>query len=96
MKLNFEEKVKLGLALLLFLCLLNMPYGYYQFVRLAALVGFVFLALNADKKGNSNGKIIYICLALLFQPILKISLGRDIWNIIDVVVGLGLIVFLKK
>jgi hypothetical protein len=33
-------------------------------------------------------------LALLFQPFIKIALGRDIWNIVDVIVGIGLIVSL--
>jgi hypothetical protein len=28
----------------------------------------------------------------LFQPIFKIALGRDLWNIVDVFVGVGLIV----
>ena len=42
--------------------------------------------------------IIYIGLALLFQPFFKIALGREIWNIVDVVVGIGLLVsvFWKK
>jgi hypothetical protein len=36
--------------------------------------------------------IIYIGLALLFQPFIKVVLGREIWNIIDVLVGLGLLI----
>jgi hypothetical protein len=36
--------------------------------------------------------IIYIGLALLFQPFFKIALGRQMWNIIDVVIGIGLII----
>lgn len=37
-------------------------------------------------------------LALLFQPFFKIALGRELWNVVDVVVGIGLIisVFRKK
>ena len=31
-------------------------------------------------------------LALLFQPLAKISLGRDVWNIVDVAVAVLLIV----
>jgi len=30
-------------------------------------------------------------LALLFQPFFKISLGRTLWNIVDVIVGIGLL-----
>jgi len=35
---------------------------------------------------------IYGGLVLLFQPFFKIALGRQIWNILDVVVGIGLII----
>jgi hypothetical protein len=36
--------------------------------------------------------IIYGGLALLFQPFFKTALGRDLWNIVDVFVGIGLII----
>lgn len=36
--------------------------------------------------------IIYVSLAILFQPLIKVSLGRELWNIIDVIVGIGLII----
>jgi len=39
-----ETAIKIILAALLFLYLANMPYGYYQFVIFAALVGFAVLA----------------------------------------------------
>jgi hypothetical protein len=84
--------IKIVLALLLFLCLVDMPYGYYQFVRFVAMVGFSVLAYQANEKDNQAEMIIYGALALLFQPFFKIALGRELWNIIDVVVGLGLIV----
>jgi hypothetical protein len=68
-----------------------MPYGYYQFVRFAAMIGFSYLAFLANKENNKNEVFIYIALALLLQPFLKISLGRTIWNIVDLVVGIGLL-----
>ena len=89
-----EKAIKIILAILFFLCLVDLPYGYYQFVRFAALVGFAILAYQANEKQNKTEMIIYVCLAILFQPILKISFGREIWNIIDIVVGIGLIVTL--
>lgn len=82
------------LAILFFLCLANMPYGYYQLVRFLALVGFVYLSYNSYQEGNSSLAFIYGALAVLFQPFVKIPLGRDIWNIVDVVVGIGLIALL--
>ena len=68
-----------------------MPYGYFQLVRFIALVGFALLAYDSHKNNRKNEMIIYIGLAILFQPLLKISLGRQIWNIVDVIVALGLI-----
>lgn len=74
-----------------------MPYGYYQFVRFAALIGFAILAYQAHEEGREREMIIYGVLALLFQPFFKIALGREIWNLVDVVVGIGLIfsIFIK-
>ena len=69
-----------------------MPYGYYQFVRFMGLIGFGFLAYDSNNKGNQTSMIVYIALAILFQPLFKISFGRELWNIIDVIAGLGLII----
>lgn len=87
-----EVFIKVVLSFLLFICLFDMPYGYYQFVRFLAFVIFLLLAYWAYDKRNLFETIIYICLALLFQPFLKIALGRQIWNIIDVIVGIYLVI----
>ncbi len=71
-----------------------MPYGYYQAVRFAGMLGFLLLAYYSNGENKKVEAIIYIALALLFQPFLKVALGRTIWNIVDVVVGAGLIVSL--
>lgn len=86
-----ERIIKVTLAVLFFLCLADMPYGYYQLVRFLALAGFAFLTYQAYLRGNQNEMFLYGALALLFQPIFKIALGRMMWNIVDVIVGTGLI-----
>ena len=92
--MNIENAIKIVLAILFFLCLADMPYGLYQFVRFAAMIGFAYLAYSANQQTNKSEVFIYIALAILFQPIFKIALGRTIWNIVDLVVGFGLIVSL--
>jgi hypothetical protein len=89
--------IKIILSVLFFLCVLDMPYGFYQFVRLAGLIGFAILAYQAHEQGRQTEMIIYGGLALLFQPFFKIALGRQMWNIVDVIVGIGLIssIFMK-
>ncbi len=92
-----DKIIKVVLAFLFFLCLLEMPYGFYQFVRFAGLIGFAILAYQANQQGRQTEMIIYGGLALLFQPFIKVTLGRQIWNIVDVVVGLDLLasIFLR-
>lgn len=91
-----SKLIKIGLAILLFLCVLKMPYGFYQLVRFLALVGFGFLAYQANQQNSNTATFIYIALALLFQPFFKIALGRDLWNVVDVVVGIGLLLSIFK
>ena len=91
-----ENSIKIALAILFFTCLLDLPYGYFQLVRFAALIGFVVLAYKANQQSRQTETFIFGTLALLFQPFFKIALGRDLWNIVDVSVGVGLLVSLFK
>jgi hypothetical protein len=69
------SSIKLTLVVLFFVCLLKMPYGYYELVRFAALIGFAFLAYDASRSGNTLATVTYAALALLFQPFFKVALG---------------------
>lgn len=88
---NNENIIKIVLAILMFLCLLDMPYGFYEFVRFVALIGFGILAYQANGEQKQTEMVIYGGLALLFQPFFKIALGREIWIMVDVVVGIGIL-----
>lgn len=85
-----------GIAAILLLCLFDMPYGFYSFVRFAAAAAFCYFAYNAHESGNKDRMILFIILAILFQPFFKIPLGRVIWNIVDVVVAAFLVYLLYK
>lgn len=89
--MNFSKLLKLGIALILLACLLDMPYGFYQFVRFLSTIGFGYLAYEANSENRNNETILYVILGLLFQPFLKVSLGRELWNIVDVGVAIYLI-----
>lgn len=80
------------MATLLLLCLLDMPYGFFQLVRFLALVAFGLLAYDTHLKSNDFHFIVNLALAVLFQPLLKISFSRDFWNFIDIVVAIWLII----
>lgn len=84
-------KVKLILAAALLVCLLPMPYGYYTLVRFGAMVVFAYLAWNNYKRNRESLMVTCGALALLFQPFMKIALGRVMWNVVDVIVAFALI-----
>lgn len=91
--LYFDISLRLAISLLLLICLFDMPYGYYQFVRYVAATSFLVLGLTLpDSKQATVQKIVFISLAVLFQPLIKIALGRTIWNIVDVIIAVALIV----
>jgi hypothetical protein len=82
-----NKKFILILISLLLACLLPMPYGYYQLVRVVASAAFAFLAYQE----RENSLLwVFVGLALLFQPFEKIALGRTVWNIVDVAVAVFL------
>lgn len=85
-----------GIAAVLLLCLFDMPYGFYTFVRFSATAAFCYFAFKAYESGNKDRMILFIALAVLFQPFIKIPLGRVIWNIVDVIVAIYLISLLLK
>jgi len=87
-----DKPIKITLAILFFICLADMPYGFYQLVRFLALVGFGILSFKSYSENKMNETVIYGALAILFQPLFKIAFGREIWNIVDVIVGIGLLV----
>ena len=84
--------LNLLLAVLLLLCLAPMPYGYYQLVRIVATIAFAIMAYQYYEKENVSLAISFCGLALLFQPFIKVALGRTLWNIVDVIVAVLIIV----
>lgn len=98
MKLNITEILLLVAAALLLLCLAPMPYGYFTFVRivtiLACIVLFFKTIMEIEEEGKEADKttpyVIVGCVltAILFQPIINISLGRTGWNVADVIIAI--------
>lgn len=84
MKTHF---ICLGLAVMLLACLMDLPYGYFGMVRFLGMIGFAYLGYKQYTTGNSANAITFAVLALLFQPFIKLPLGRELWNVVDMVVA---------
>jgi len=61
-----------------------MPYTYFQFVRTVGMIVFAILAYDAYGKGNNHLAIFYGLSVLIINPVFKVSLGRTLWNVVDV------------
>lgn len=83
--------LKLVIAILLLLCLADMPYGFYTLVRFASAFAFAYLSYDYFKSKKDGLGFVFAALALLFQPFFKFALGRTIWNIVDVIVAIRLV-----
>jgi hypothetical protein len=86
--------IMLMMALVLFLCLMDMPYSYYQFVRIFCFIGFA--ALSSMSKVNSWQSLVFGCLAVLFNPVFPIHMDRFVWNFLDVGIAIVLIYLAVK
>lgn len=78
-------------AAMLLACLLPMPYGYYTLVRVVAMAAFAIKAIDYYKTGKTELCVGCAAVVILFQPLVPLSLGRLIWNIVDVAAAVFLI-----
>lgn len=83
----------LVLAVMMLLAVIPCPYGYYVLVRFAAMVVFGYMAFSLYSERRMEYAIVAGVLALLFQPFVKVALGREVWQVVDVLVGICLIGF---
>ena len=63
-------------------------------IKLYAMGAFFYLAYAEQER--KEWMVVWIVSGLLVQPIFKVSLGRDIWNIVDAIWAVLLIVSIFK
>ena len=83
--------LSLYLAVVLLLCLAPMPYGYFTLVRVLATVVFGIYAYRCYVGKKEGLTLVFATLVLLFQPFAKVGFNRVIWNVIDVIVAIGMV-----
>lgn len=88
--------LKFIIAVLLVLCLFDMPYGFYTLVRFAAMAAFAYLSYEYFKQKRDGMGFLFAALAVLLQPFAKIAIGRTLWNIIDILIALLLFYVIIK
>jgi hypothetical protein len=72
-------------ALMLFLALADWPYGYYQLLRLVVCGSASYVAYLGYQSDKQWILWVFAAIAVLFNPIVRIHLNREIWAVIDVI-----------
>ncbi|CAM3297178.1 DUF6804 family protein [Shewanella pealeana] len=83
-------------SVLLFLGVAPLPYGYYMLLRLVATVVFVWAALVAHQRKNEVLPWVFGLCAIVFNPIIKIHLPKELWAVIDITAGMLLLAVQKQ
>ena len=81
---------------LLFVALFPLPYGYYQFLRLVVVGTFGYGAYISYQRKHSILPWLLGGIALLFNPLIPVSFDREIWAVLDVIVGAILLAVSSK
>ena len=80
---------------MLFFSIAPLPYGYYTLLRLVACAIFAYSAYLTFVKQIYALPWIFSFIALLFNPIFKVYLPKEIWFFIDIGCAL-LLIFTTK
>jgi hypothetical protein len=84
------------ISALLFLGAVPLPYGYYMLLRIAACGFFIWAAVITYEKQSQYLPWVFGLLALLFNPIIKIHLPKELWAAIDIASAIFILVVRQK
>ena len=61
------------------------PYGYYILLRIVCCAVCAYLAVAAASTGKTQWSWTLGILAVIYNPIMRIHLTRDIWSVVNVI-----------
>lgn len=67
------------------------PYGFFTLLRFVVFASSGYIAWMAYEAKKEKWAWIFGFLAVLFNPFIIIHFDRDVWSIIDLIVGIFLI-----
>ncbi|MCL6523662.1 MAG: hypothetical protein K6T34_03275 [Thermoflavifilum sp.] len=74
---------------LLLLALVDLPIGYYTFLRIVVTIGAGAVLITEFKNGINFWIIVFGLIAILFNPLIPIYLGyKEAWIPIDLIAAI--------
>lgn len=88
--------LKIISAVLLFTAIFELPYGYYEFLRIAIFIGMAFLLFAERESKPELQLILYAGIGILFNPFIPIHLERNIWFYLDISISVLLMLLVVR
>ena len=74
----------LTIAMLAWALVPSNPYGYYILLRLVVCGACIYLAVSAATLDRPGWTWVLGGAAVLYNPLIRIHLGRDVWEVVNV------------
>ena len=88
MKNRFIKYFIILTILMLFGAIAEWPYGYYTLLRWITCIASILVALQAFEKNIDWAKVVFIVIAILFNPLAPIYLSRSTWIPLDIITAI--------
>jgi len=73
---------------ILFGAIAEWPYGYYTMLKWITCISSILVVLQAFEKNIDWAKVVFIVIAILFNPLAPIYLSRSTWMPLDIITAI--------
>lgn len=80
-------------CLLLLIAIAPMPYGYYQFLRIAVAIVAGMTAFSIFETNKNLSLYVFVAIAILYNPIIIIHFDKATWTPINIITALMFLIF---
>ncbi len=89
---NKNIAIVISIAFLFLAIIGGGPYGFFTLLRLVVFGTTVYLSWLAYRSERQVLTWVFGFIALVFNPLIPLHLGRDLWRVVDLLVAVFLII----
>ena len=72
---------------MLVIAVLPLPYGYFMLLRLVVTAAAAYVAYENFSRDIASWGIVFVIIALLFNPFYVVHFDKALWAVIDLIVA---------
>ena len=88
--MSISTAIRIAAVLLSLLALADMPYAFYQFLRIlvtAAAIREIYSAWSLSENWRTFWTVVFGCVAVIFNPFIPLEMERESWVWFNVLTG---------